>query len=39
MVIDIPNPYSKRVVIIGGGFGGIELAKTLKNKENTGCYS
>jgi NADH:ubiquinone reductase (H+-translocating) len=33
MVIDIPNPYSKRVVIIGGGFGGIELAKTLKNKE------
>jgi NADH dehydrogenase len=32
MVIDIPNPYSKRVVIIGGGFGGIELAKTLKNK-------
>jgi NADH:ubiquinone reductase (H+-translocating) len=33
MIIDIPNPYSKRVVIIGGGFGGIELAKTLKNKE------
>ena len=32
MLIDIPNPYKKRVVIIGGGFGGIELAKTLKNK-------
>lgn len=32
MTIDIPNPYKKRVVIIGGGFGGIELAKTLKNK-------
>ena len=32
MIIDIPNPYKKRVVIIGGGFGGIELAKTLKNK-------
>lgn len=32
MIIDIPNPYKKRVVIIGGGFGGIELAKNLKNK-------
>ncbi len=32
MVIDIPNPYKKRLVIIGGGFGGIQLAKKLKNK-------
>lgn len=32
MKIEIPNPYTKRLVIIGGGFGGIELAKTLKNK-------
>jgi NADH dehydrogenase len=32
MLIDIPNPYKKRVVIIGGGFGGIEIAKTLMNK-------
>lgn len=32
MTIDIPNPYKKRLVIIGGGFGGIELAKKLKNK-------
>jgi NADH dehydrogenase len=32
MIIDIPNPYQKRVVIIGGGFGGVEMAKTLKNK-------
>ncbi len=32
MIIDIPNPYKKRLVIIGGGFGGIQLAKKLKNK-------
>jgi NADH dehydrogenase len=33
MVIDIPNDKKSRVVIIGGGFGGIQLAKTLKNKD------
>lgn len=27
------NPRFPRVVIIGGGFGGIEVAKALKNKE------
>lgn len=26
---------TKKIVIIGGGFGGIELAKKLKNKKNT----
>ncbi|MEO5645663.1 MAG: NAD(P)/FAD-dependent oxidoreductase [Bacteroidia bacterium] len=29
MLIDIPKIYLKRVVIIGGGFAGIELAKRL----------
>ena len=33
MVIDIPNDKKSRVVIVGGGFGGIQLAKTLKNKD------
>ena len=33
MVIDIPNNKQSRVVIVGGGFGGIQLAKTLKNKD------
>lgn len=33
MIIDIPNNKKSRVLIIGGGFGGIELAKTLKNKD------
>jgi NADH dehydrogenase len=32
MLIDIPNPYKERIVIIGGGFGGIQLARKLKNK-------
>lgn len=32
MLIDIPNPHKERVVIIGAGFGGIKLAKTLSNK-------
>lgn len=33
MSIDIPSSSFPRVVIIGGGFGGIQLAKSLKNKE------
>jgi NADH:ubiquinone reductase (H+-translocating) len=33
MVIDIPHRLKGRIVIIGGGFGGIQLAKTLRNKE------
>lgn len=32
MVIDIPHNKKSRVVIIGGGFGGVQLAKTLRNK-------
>lgn len=33
MVIDIPHKLKGRIIIIGGGFGGIQLAKTLRNKE------
>lgn len=33
MLIDIPNKKKARVVIIGGGFGGIQLAKMFKNKD------
>jgi NADH:ubiquinone reductase (H+-translocating) len=33
MSVDIPNSNFPRVVIIGGGFGGIQFAKKLKNKE------
>lgn len=33
MLIDIPHNLKGRVIIIGGGFGGIQLAKTLRNKE------
>ncbi|MGM0479050.1 MAG: NAD(P)/FAD-dependent oxidoreductase [Bacteroidota bacterium] len=33
MVIDIPHNKKSRVVIAGGGFGGIQLAKTLRNKD------
>lgn len=33
MIIDIPKQGSKRVVIIGGGFGGIELANKLAGKD------
>ncbi len=33
MSIDIPNSSFPRVVIVGGGFGGIQLAKSFKNKE------
>ncbi|MCB0507070.1 MAG: NAD(P)/FAD-dependent oxidoreductase [Chitinophagales bacterium] len=33
MDLKIPLTQKKRVVIIGGGFGGIEIAKTLRNKD------
>ncbi|MDX1652465.1 MAG: NAD(P)/FAD-dependent oxidoreductase [Brumimicrobium sp.] len=33
MVIDIPDKLKGRVVIVGGGFGGIQLAKTLSGKD------
>lgn len=33
MLIDIPHNKKSRVVIIGGGFGGIQLAKTLSRKD------
>jgi len=33
MIIEIPDRKKARVVIIGGGFGGIRLAKVLKNKD------
>ncbi|UKJ06415.1 NAD(P)/FAD-dependent oxidoreductase [Solitalea lacus] len=33
MSVDIPQTNFPRVVIIGGGFGGIQVAKKLKNKE------
>lgn len=33
MLIEIPNKKKARVVIIGGGFGGIQLAKMFKNKD------
>ncbi|MBI3135477.1 MAG: NAD(P)/FAD-dependent oxidoreductase [Bacteroidetes bacterium] len=33
MLIEIPNKKKARIVIIGGGFGGIQLAKMFKNKE------
>ncbi|HRJ38797.1 MAG TPA: NAD(P)/FAD-dependent oxidoreductase [Flavobacteriales bacterium] len=32
MLIDIPNSGKARVVVIGGGFGGIRLAKALSKK-------
>lgn len=32
MVIEIPHNYKARVVIVGGGFGGLKLAKSLRNK-------
>ena len=31
--IDVPEINLPRVVIIGGGFGGMQLVKGLKNKE------
>jgi NADH:ubiquinone reductase (H+-translocating) len=33
MLIDIPHTNKARIVIIGGGFGGIQIAKSLKNKD------
>lgn len=33
MVIDIPHKKKARVVIIGGGFGGISFAKALRNSD------
>ena len=33
MEIDIPQSDKKRIVIIGAGFGGIELAKSLANSD------
>ena len=33
MVIDIPNRKKGRVVVIGGGFGGIQVAKKLAKKD------
>lgn len=33
MDLKIPSTGQKRVVVIGGGFGGIEIAKTLKNQD------
>lgn len=33
MDLKIPSTGKKRVVIIGGGFGGIEIAKVLKNQD------
>lgn len=33
MDLNIPSTDKKRVVIIGGGFGGIEVAKRLKNQD------
>lgn len=33
MLIEIPNKKKARIVIIGGGFGGIQLAKAFKNKD------
>lgn len=32
-IIDVPNPTVPRIVIIGGGFGGLELVKSLKNTD------
>jgi len=33
MLIDIPNRKKGRIVIIGGGFGGIRIAKVFQNKD------
>lgn len=31
--VNIPETHVPRLVIVGGGFGGLELVKTLKNKD------
>lgn len=33
MLIEIPDRKKARIVIIGGGFGGIQVAKVFRNKE------
>ena len=33
MILDIPKTNSPRLLIIGGGFAGIELARALKNED------
>jgi len=33
MLIEIPDRKKARIVIIGGGFGGIQVAKAFKNKD------
>ncbi len=33
MIIDIPHRHKARVVVVGGGFGGLKLAKKLRNKD------
>lgn len=33
MLIDIPHQYKARIVIAGGGFGGIQMAKKLARKD------
>ena len=32
-MMNIPDSNNPRVVIIGGGFGGISIAKALKNRD------
>jgi NADH dehydrogenase len=32
MLIDIPHQYKARLIIIGGGFGGLKLARSLRNQ-------
>ena len=32
MTLNIPNTYKQRVVVIGGGFGGMNAIKKLRNK-------
>ena len=33
MALEIPETSFPRVIVIGGGFGGIQVAKKLRNKE------
>ena len=32
MTLNIPNTFKQRVVVIGGGFGGMNAIKKLRNK-------